>query len=70
VPLPEQCGRPQPFNARRSQTEVRSLCRKRDSGIVLGFAYCGLQWFVLSSFPFVMRVVTRRLLPLRGLLAV
>ena len=70
MPLSEQCGRPPPLNARGSQTEVQSLCRKRDSGIVLGFAYCGLQWFVLSSFPFEMRVVTWRLLPLRGLLAV
>ena len=70
MPLSEQCGGPPPLNARGSQTEVRSLCRKRDSGIVLGFAYCGLQWFVLSSFPFEMRVVTWRLLPLRGLLAV
>ena len=43
---------------------------KRGSEIVLGFAYCGLEWLVLSSFIFVMRVVTQRRLPLRGLLAV
>ena len=49
---------------------MRPLVRKRDPGIVLVFAYCGLERFVLSSFIFVMRFVTRRMLPLRGLLAV
>ena len=43
---------------------MRPLGRKRDSGIVLVFAYSGLEWFVLSSFIFLMRVVTRRMLPL------
>ena len=51
-------------------TAVRPLGRKRDRAIVLVFAYCGLERFVLSSFIFVMRFVTRRMLPLRGLLAV